>query len=59
MHVTFIAWKEKRRPVHMNNVQLPQEDVKCLGLHFDRRLNWLKHIFAEREQLGIALTKMN
>jgi hypothetical protein len=27
------------RPVHINNVQLPQkEDVKYLGLHLDRRL---------------------
>jgi uncharacterized Zn-finger protein len=46
-------------PVHLNNMKLPQEeDVKCLGLHFDRRFIWHKHIFAKRKQLGIALTKM-
>jgi hypothetical protein len=45
-------------PVHINNVQLPQEDVKYLGLHLDRRLNWHKHIFAKRQQLGITLIKM-
>jgi hypothetical protein len=42
----------------MNNMQLPQEDVKYLGLHIDRRFTWHKHIFAKRKQLGITLTKM-
>jgi hypothetical protein len=42
----------------MSNVQLPPEDAKYLGLQFDRRLPWRKHIFAKRKQLGMTLTKM-
>jgi hypothetical protein len=45
--------------VQINNVQLPQrEEVKYLGLHFDRRLIWHKNIFVKRKQLGITLTIM-
>jgi hypothetical protein len=41
------------------NVQLPQEeDVKCLGLHLDRRLTRHKHVFVKRKKLRITLTKM-
>jgi hypothetical protein len=58
IHVTFTTRRETCPPVHINSVQLPQEDVKYLGLHLDRRLTWHKHIFAKRNQLGISLTKM-
>jgi hypothetical protein len=58
VHVTLTIRREKCPPVHINSVQLPQEDVKYLGLHLDRRLTWHKHIFAKWKQLGITLTKM-
>jgi hypothetical protein len=39
IHVTFTAPRETCLPVHINNVQFPQEeDVKHLGLYADRRL---------------------
>jgi hypothetical protein len=58
-HVTFITRGETCLPIHINSVQLPQEeDVKYLRLHLDRRLTWHKHIFAKRKQLRITLTKM-
>jgi hypothetical protein len=50
--------RETCPPVHINNIQLPQEDVKYFGLHLDRRLTWHKHILAKRKKLGIILIKM-
>jgi hypothetical protein len=41
IHITFTTRRETCRPhpVHINKVQLPQEeDIKYLGLHLDRRL---------------------
>jgi hypothetical protein len=58
IHVTFTARRETCFPVHINSVQLPQEDVQSLGLHLDRRLTWHKHSFAKWKQLGITLTRM-
>jgi hypothetical protein len=57
--VTFTTRRETCPPVHINDVQLPQENhVKYLGLHLDRSLTWHTHIFAKCKQLGLSLTKM-
>jgi hypothetical protein len=37
--VTFTTRTETRPPIHIDSVHLPQQDVKYLGLHLDRRLN--------------------
>jgi hypothetical protein len=59
VHVTFTTQRATCPPVHINDVQIPQEDhVKYLGLHLDRQLTWHPHIFTKRKQLGISLTKM-
>jgi hypothetical protein len=47
-----------RHPLHINKVQLPQkEDVKYLGLRFDRRLALRKHVQLKRKKLDITLNK--
>jgi hypothetical protein len=58
IHVIFTTRKQTCPSVHISNVQLREEDVNYLGLHLDRRLNWHKHIFIKRKQLGINLIKM-
>jgi hypothetical protein len=59
VNVTFTTRRDTCPPVHINDVQIPQENhVKYHGLHLDRRLTWHTHIFAKRKQLGFSLTKM-
>jgi hypothetical protein len=39
-------------PVTINQTVIPQvETVKCLGIHFDRRLPWKNHVSTKRKQL--------
>jgi hypothetical protein len=55
----FTTRRETCPPVHINDVQIPQENhVKYLGRHLDRRLTWHTHNFAKRKQLGLSLTKV-
>jgi hypothetical protein len=54
-----IQYTKRNMPqVHTDNVQLPKEDFKYIGLDLDRKFVWYKHISAKQKQLGITLTKM-
>lgn len=58
-HITFSLRKETCPSVTLNGEQLPHADnAKYLGMHLDRRLNWKKHIFTKRKQLGLKLSKL-
>jgi len=39
------------------SLRIPQAEAKYLELHLDHRLNWRKHIFTKRKQLGLQLGK--
>lgn len=59
VQVTFTLRRETCPPVQLNNALIPQAtDVKYLGVHLDRRLNWQKHIFTKRKQLGLKYRNM-
>jgi hypothetical protein len=58
IHVTFTTRREKCPPVHINNMQLPHENVKYLGLHLDKETYLAQTYFRKTETTGITLTKM-
>jgi hypothetical protein len=59
VQVTFTLKKNTCPPVQLNNKQLTQtEEVKYLGIHLDRKLNWRKHISAKRKQLDVKLRSL-
>jgi len=52
--VTFTIHRETCPSVTLNRLRIPRaEGAKYLELHLDRRLNWKKHTFPKREQLGL------
>jgi hypothetical protein len=58
-HITFTARNLTCATVQMNNVALPQvKEVKCLGMHLDRRLTWTKRVKMKRKQLNLKFRKM-
>jgi hypothetical protein len=60
VHITCTTRRETcPSPVHIKSAHLPQQDVKYLRLHLDRRLTSRKHIFTRRKQLGMTLTEMH
>jgi hypothetical protein len=55
IHVAFTTQRETCPPVHINSVQLPQEeDIKYLGLHLDRRLTRHRH---ESPSINVLATR--
>lgn len=60
VHTTFTMRKNTCPAVTLNDEILPEKDeVKYLGLHLDRRLNWSKHLQMKRNELNLRLRKMN
>ena len=46
--------------VNINQTIIPQtEAVKCLGLHFDCRLNWIEHIARKRKNIDLKTKEIN
>jgi hypothetical protein len=51
-HITFTLRKEACPPLHINQAIIPQtETVKCVGIHFDKRLTWREHVTKTRKHL--------
>jgi len=45
--------------IYLNVIQVPEiKDLKYLGIHFDRQLNWRKHICTKDKHLGLKLKKI-
>jgi hypothetical protein len=58
IYVTLRARKKRAPGLNKQCATPPKGKVKYLELRLDRGLTWHKHIFVERKQLGITLTKM-
>lgn len=57
-HVIFTIRRDTYSSVILNGLQILQKEAKYLDLYLDRTLNWRKHIFAKRKQLGHQLRKI-
>jgi len=57
--VTFTTRRETCPSVILNDLRIARtKGAKYLGLHVNCRLNWRKHMFTKRKQLGIQLNKI-
>jgi hypothetical protein len=58
VQVAFNLKTQTCPPVHLNNKLTQTDDVKCLGIHLDRKRTWRNHISAKRKQLDLKLRKL-
>jgi len=59
-HITFTLRKDNFPAISINRPVLPQvESVKCLGLHFDCKLNLKEHVFKKRKQTDLKVKEIN
>jgi len=53
-HIIFTLRRGHCPPVYFNTAAIPRaESIKYLGLHFDKQLNWKKHVTTTRKHLDL------
>jgi hypothetical protein len=58
--IKFTSGRADCPQVSINNFPISiKQEVKCLGLHIDKKLTWTTHIKAKRRQLELKIRNMN
>jgi len=59
-HIIFTLRRGHCPPVNFNKAAIPRaESIKYLGLHFDKQLNWKKHVTTTRKHLDLKSREIN
>ena len=59
-HIIFTLRRGHCPPVYFNTAAIPRaESIKYLGLHFDKQLNWKKHVTTTRKHLDLKSRDIN
>jgi hypothetical protein len=60
IQITFTTRRTICPQVSINNFPIPiKQEVKYLGLHFDKKLTWQTHIKPKRRQLELKIRNMD